>query len=71
MDGFSLPYQKPFYNEFLMKCPPGIYERLRDAEITPGLDVSEYYPRLTDCILICTTELHSKCDLDYFLEVLR
>jgi glycine dehydrogenase subunit 1 len=69
--GFNTVYKAPFYNEFLMKCPKGAYEKLRKAKITPGLLVQNRYPRHKDCILICTTEVHGRADLDRFVEAVR
>ncbi len=62
--GFKLRYDKPFYNEFLMDCPDGTADRIRDAGVTPGLEVD-------GGMLFCTTELQGREDLDRVAEVLR
>ncbi|MFH1055673.1 MAG: aminomethyl-transferring glycine dehydrogenase subunit GcvPA [Candidatus Altiarchaeota archaeon] len=71
INGFSLVYERPFYNEFMMKCPEGTYERITKARMTPGFKVEGHYPKHNDCILFCTTELHSKKDLDRLVEAVR
>ncbi|MBD3387919.1 MAG: aminomethyl-transferring glycine dehydrogenase subunit GcvPA [Candidatus Altiarchaeales archaeon] len=64
LDGFSLAYDHPFYNEFLVECPEGTYERVLEAGMMPGHMVSD------DRMLLCTTEIHRKDDLDRLVEVL-
>jgi len=65
LKGFKLAYKHPFYNEFLMKCPAGTYERIIGAGMTPGLRVGN------DLMLFCTTEVHRKADLDMLAEALK
>jgi glycine dehydrogenase subunit 1 len=63
--GFNLVYGHPFYNEFLMECPKETYDRVVDAGMLPGLRVDDGH------MLLCTTEVHCKGDLDRLVEVLR
>jgi len=63
--GFSLVYDKPFYNEFLIRCPSGTYEKARKAGIIPGLTAGR------NLLLISTTELHSREDLDTLAEAVK
>ena len=71
LKGFSLVHKRPFYNEFLLKCPNGTYDRILDKGITPGFLAEERYHNLKDCILFCTTEMHRKSDLDAMVEAAR
>ncbi|MFH0861959.1 MAG: aminomethyl-transferring glycine dehydrogenase subunit GcvPA [Candidatus Altiarchaeota archaeon] len=70
LKGFSLVYKKPFFNEFVLRCPEGTYGRLRTAGFTPGLELGRFYPGLKGCLLLCTTEVHSKSELDAVAEAL-
>jgi glycine dehydrogenase subunit 1 len=70
LKGFSLAFERPFYDEFLMRCPKGTYEKAMKAGIIPGLLVQAHYPKLKDCMLFCATEAHSKSDMDALVEAL-
>ncbi len=63
--GFSLVYDKPFYNEFLIRCPEGTYEKARKAGILPGVKVGN------ERLLIAATELHTMDDMDAFAEAVK
>lgn len=66
-NGFSVPFSRPTFNEFVVKFPEGsqdTYQSLMDKKIVPGLPLSNYYPELVDHYLICVTETKTREDMD-------
>jgi len=55
IEGITLVYDKPFYNEILVKSK---------KPLDVGADVSRFYHELKNHYLLATTEIHSKPDLD-------
>ncbi len=60
--GFTVPFDstEPIFNEFILKKPSGY------GEVDFGIDVSNWYPELSDCILLCATEKNSKKSIDAY-----
>jgi glycine dehydrogenase subunit 1 len=57
---FTMLTQPPFFNELLVRCPrpaAEVRERLLEAGIIAGVDVSRDAAALADCLLLCCTEL--------------
>jgi len=74
LDGYSVDQSKPFFNEFIVKCPrpvSEINEILIDAGIIGGYDLGRDYAHLKDHMLIAVTEMISKAEIDTLVEVLR
>lgn len=73
--GYSLPYAAtPFFNEFVVRCPIApaeVNDTLRRKKIIGGYELGRDYPQLKDCLLVCTTELNSKYQIDRLAHVLR
>ncbi|MFH1642206.1 MAG: aminomethyl-transferring glycine dehydrogenase subunit GcvPA [Nanoarchaeota archaeon] len=71
--GFKLQFNKPFYNEFVIKVGDSqkISQKLLDNNILGGLELVDYYPELKDCILFCVTEVITKQDIEKLIELLR
>ena len=70
LPGYSLPIDKPFFQEFVVQCPSSptdINKKLIDLNILGGLDVSEKIP---DGMLLCVTEMNSKDDIDSLVAAL-
>jgi glycine dehydrogenase subunit 1 len=69
--GFSLANDKPFFKEFVVKCPKSpseINKRLLEEKIIGGLDISDQVP---NGWLLCVTEMNSRKQLDKLVEVLK
>jgi glycine dehydrogenase subunit 1 len=65
--GYSLSYKGPFFNEFVVKCPKpakDVFAELMKKKVVAGLPLSRFFPQRTNELLICTTELTSKKDID-------
>lgn len=72
--GFSVVSDAPFFHEFMLKCPKPASEinaLLLDQDIIGGYDLGKDCPALVNHMLICTTEMNSKDDIDYLASVLK
>ncbi len=70
----KIRFRGPFFNEFVIQLAHPIQQVLdqaRSKKIVAGIPLGEYYPELSDCILTCVTEVHSRSDLDELVTVLR
>jgi glycine dehydrogenase subunit 1 len=69
--GFSLPFDSPTFNEFVVKFPDGFentYQKLLEKRIVAGLALENYYPELPGCYLLCATETSTREDLDILVK---
>lgn len=69
IDTISDIYDKTFYNEFILKISrvKEFYDTMVKQNIIPGIILSE----VDDTILISTTEIHSKKDLDTYIKIAK
>jgi glycine dehydrogenase subunit 1 len=74
IQGFKVLDEKPFFNEFAVKCLKPVQE-INDALIENGIiggyDLGKDYAHLKDHMLIAVTEMNSKEEIDTLVEVLR
>ncbi len=70
--GFTEVFDLPFFNEFTLKKvnAKNLLEKLSLKNISFGILLEDYFPDMTDCILINTTELLSKEKIDVVLELI-
>jgi glycine dehydrogenase subunit 1 len=57
----------PRYNEFVLQTeesPAKWSQRLLDAKIVGGIDLSRWYPELSHCTLWCATEIITRAQID-------
>ena len=75
LEGFSLPFTGPRFNEFVVRAPVAakhLLSRLAsEGKITGGLPLSRYYPDRPNDFLVCVTEMNSRADIDALVEGLR
>ncbi|MGQ9887121.1 MAG: aminomethyl-transferring glycine dehydrogenase subunit GcvPA [Aggregatilineales bacterium] len=74
LDGYAVDTTKPFFNEFVVKCPRPVREinaRLLDQGIIGGLDLSADYPHLNNHMLLCVTEVNTRAEIDALVSVLE
>jgi glycine dehydrogenase subunit 1 len=74
IEGFSILFNSPRFNEFVLKTPmpaSELVERLLSHNIIAGLPLSRYYPDLTHALLVCVTEKHSKDQIDELVKVIK
>jgi glycine dehydrogenase subunit 1 len=73
LSGFSVDRARPFFNEFMVRCPRPVSEinaALLEKGIVGGYDLGQDYPHLKDTMLICVTEMNSKREIDALVEEL-
>jgi glycine dehydrogenase subunit 1 len=72
--GFAVNPIQPFFNEFVVHCPrpaAEIIQSLLKYDILGGYDLSQDYPELTNELLVAVTEMNTKAEIDYMVEVLE
>lgn len=72
--GYSVLNGKPFFNEFILKCPQPVEEvniHLLDHGILGGFDLGCEYPNLANHMLVAVTEMNTKEDIDMLADVLQ
>jgi len=72
IEGFSLPFSAPRFNEFVVRAPQSAEEILSrlsaEKNIIGGLALSRYYDDNPNDFLVCVTELNSKEQIDNLIE---
>jgi glycine dehydrogenase subunit 1 len=75
VDGLEVPiFDSPHFNEFTLKCAgqeitiESFNERLLKRGIQGGKPIRDEFPELGEASLLCTTELHTKEDIDKLVE---
>jgi len=68
IEGFSLPFSAPRFNEFVVRAPrqaDDVLNELRTGKgLIAGLALSKYYGDRPNDILVCVTETNSKQQID-------
>lgn len=65
-------FKAPIFNEWVVRVPDpdAANEELLKHKIVGGLALGRFYPELSDCLLLCATEMSKKADMDKVAEVL-
>ena len=75
IEGFSIPFSSPTFNEFVVRAPRNateILEKLRlENEIIGGFALSKYYGESENDFLVCVTETNTKAQIDGLIEGLK
>lgn len=74
LPGYSVDMSKPFFHEFVVKCPKPVSEvnqALIERGIIGGVDLGADYPGMTDHMLLAVTEVNSKDEIDALVEALK
>jgi glycine dehydrogenase subunit 1 len=66
IEGVDLVFDRPFFNEFVVRIRKDILSKLSDIEI--GISLEKYYSDLKDCYLVCCTEMTPKEDIDRVID---
>ncbi len=66
IEGVDLVFDKPFFNEFVVRIRKDILSKLSDIEI--GIALEKYYPGFENCYLICCTEMTPIEDIDRVID---
>ncbi|MGB7203701.1 MAG: aminomethyl-transferring glycine dehydrogenase subunit GcvPA [Pyrinomonadaceae bacterium] len=75
VDGYSIPFSSPIFNEFVIRGPRPATEVLEKARtesgIIGGLALSKYYDGHDNDFLVCVTETNTREQIDGLIEGLR
>ncbi len=72
--GFSLVFNGPAFNEFVVRSEAPVAEVLTSLEkvgILAGIPLGEDYPELKDCFLVCVTEQNQREEIDALVAALQ
>jgi glycine dehydrogenase subunit 1 len=72
LNGFSLPFSGPRFNEFVVRGPFDAVELLsrlgKDKGIEGGIALSHFFSDLPNDFLVCVTETNSRAEIDALVE---
>ena len=72
LEGFSIPFTAPRFNEFVVRAPVDARQMLSrlasEKNITGGLALSRYFQDRSKDFLVCATELNSRAEIDALVE---
>jgi glycine dehydrogenase subunit 1 len=72
LEGFSIPFTGPRFNEFVVRGPGAARDLLTrlasGSNITGGLPLSRYYPDQPNDFLVCVTEMNSRAQIDALVD---
>ncbi len=75
LEGFTAPvFSGTQFNEFVVRSEADyakVHEHLHWNGIQGGLSLASNFPELENCVLFCTTEMHSKEDRDALIQALE
>jgi glycine dehydrogenase subunit 1 len=68
--GFETVFDRPFFNEFIVKYhdAENLRIRLRENGYLAGINLGDHYPELKDCLLLCATEMNTAGQIDSFVD---
>jgi glycine dehydrogenase subunit 1 len=71
--GFERVFTGPSFNEFVMRIRNArdVHERLKEKGFILGIPLDGYYPSLSDCLLICCTEIVSPEEINNLIAALE
>lgn len=72
--GVEQVFQSPFFHEIVLRMPipvSVVLDEMAQQNIQAGFDLTETFPALPNCLLVCATETKSENDLDKFVQVLK
>ncbi|MCX7640156.1 MAG: aminomethyl-transferring glycine dehydrogenase subunit GcvPA [Pyrinomonadaceae bacterium] len=75
LKGFSIAFSAPTFNEFVVRSEQPASEFLdnlrKEKGIIGGLPLSRYFPENQTDFLVCVTEIHTKQQIDEFVDCLN
>lgn len=73
LDGYSIPFSSPTFNEFVVRGPRSaaeVLESVREKGIVGGLALAKYYGGHDNDFLVCVTETNSRDQIERLLAAL-
>ncbi|MCD6594723.1 aminomethyl-transferring glycine dehydrogenase subunit GcvPA [bacterium] len=74
ISGISLLFDAPFFREFAIKIPgkaSDVVETFARKNILPGINVGKFYSAMEDVLLISSSDLYAKDDIDELVESMK
>lgn len=73
LGNIEFPFNGPFFNEFVVRIRNlyNVYNGLIKDGFLPGIMLETYYEEMKDCLLMNTTELHTREQIDKFVEDIK
>lgn len=74
LDGYSLMFDAPRFNEFVVRTPvpaDEVVERLQSRNLLAGVALGRYYPQMTHGLLVCVTEQNTRAQIDRLVSGLK
>ncbi len=75
LEGFSLPFSAPFFNEFVVRAPEDANTLLKKLASEKGIDggiaLSRYDANQPNDFLVCVTEMNTREQIDALVEGLK
>lgn len=74
LNGYSLVFDAPFFNEFVVRTPipaDEVVEKLQSRDLLAGVALGRYYPQMAHCLLVCVTEQNTRVQIDRLVSGLR
>ncbi len=74
LDGYELCFDRPFFKEFVVRCPrPAgeIVAQVLDEGILAGVDLGRFSKDMEDCLLVAVTEKRTKDEIDRLVAALE
>ncbi|MBC7912335.1 MAG: aminomethyl-transferring glycine dehydrogenase subunit GcvPA [Pyrinomonadaceae bacterium] len=72
LEGFSLPFNAPRFNEFVVRAPIAATDLLKrlaeEKNITGGLALSRFYQDRPNDFLVCVTETNPRAEIDALVD---
>ncbi len=72
IDGFTIPFSGPRFNEFVVRAPVETKQLLArlasEKKITGGLPLSRYFDDRPNEFLVCVTETNSRAEIDALVD---
>jgi glycine dehydrogenase subunit 1 len=70
--GLDRRFAAPFFNEFVIRGDAeAVNHELLKHKIIGGLPLGRFYPELSDCMLVCATEMTKRAQIDQFKKVVH
>ena len=74
LGGYSVDAREPFFNEFVVSCPvpaARVVDAVAAGGALAGYDLSKAFPERKNDLLVCSTEVHTKGDIDRLVGLLE
>jgi glycine dehydrogenase subunit 1 len=74
LDGVHAVFDRPVFHETVLRFEFPVDEVMRattERGVLPGVDISDEYPELENCLLMCATETKTEQDIDQFTDLLQ